>query len=51
MAGRRTAQVTPLGHVTTQVYDTAGRIRKGPAPENMYIPPYAFISDNKIKIG
>ena len=32
-------------------YDTAGRIRKGPAPENMYIPPYAFISDTKIKIG
>jgi len=32
-------------------YDTAGRIRKGPAPENMYIPPYAFISDSKIKIG
>jgi ubiquinol-cytochrome c reductase iron-sulfur subunit len=32
-------------------YDTAGRIRKGPAPENLYIPPYAFISDTKIKIG
>ena len=32
-------------------YDTAGRIRKGPAPENMAVPPYAFISDTKIKIG
>jgi len=32
-------------------YDTAGRIRKGPAPENLYIPPYAFLSDTKIKIG
>jgi ubiquinol-cytochrome c reductase iron-sulfur subunit len=32
-------------------YDTAGRIRKGPAPENMAIPPYAFTSDTKIKIG
>ncbi|GFO80508.1 MAG: ubiquinol-cytochrome c reductase iron-sulfur subunit [Methyloceanibacter sp.] len=32
-------------------YDTSGRIRKGPAPENMYIPPYAFTSDTKIKIG
>lgn len=32
-------------------YDTAGRIRQGPAPENMYIPPYAFISDSKIKLG
>jgi ubiquinol-cytochrome c reductase iron-sulfur subunit len=32
-------------------YDTAGRIRQGPAPENMYIPPYEFTSDTKIKIG
>ncbi len=32
-------------------YDTSGRIRKGPAPENLYVPPYAFISDTTIKIG
>ncbi|MCA8930087.1 MAG: ubiquinol-cytochrome c reductase iron-sulfur subunit [Alphaproteobacteria bacterium] len=32
-------------------YDTSGRIRKGPAPENLHIPPYAFESDTKIKIG
>ncbi len=32
-------------------YDTAGRIRKGPAPKNLYVPPYKFISDTKIKIG
>ncbi len=32
-------------------YDTAGRIRKGPAPRNLEIPPYAFVSDSKIKIG
>ena len=32
-------------------YDTAGRVRVGPAPQNMAIPPYAFLSDNKIKIG
>ena len=32
-------------------YDTAGRIRRGPAPENMYIPPYSFLSPTKIKIG
>ena len=32
-------------------YDTAGRIRKGPAPENLPIPPYEFISDTLIKIG
>ena len=32
-------------------YDTSGRVRVGPAPENMYIPPYTFTSDTKIKIG
>jgi ubiquinol-cytochrome c reductase iron-sulfur subunit len=32
-------------------YDTAGRIRKGPAPKNLFLPPYAFISDSKIRIG
>lgn len=32
-------------------YDTAGRIRKGPAPSNLPIPKYAFLSDTKILIG
>jgi len=32
-------------------YDTSGRIRKGPAPKNMEIPPYTFISENVIKVG
>ena len=32
-------------------YDTSGRIRKGPAPANLPVPPYAFESDTKIKIG
>jgi ubiquinol-cytochrome c reductase iron-sulfur subunit len=32
-------------------YDTSGRIRFGPAPRNLDIPPYAFESDTKIKIG
>ena len=32
-------------------YDTAGRVRVVPAPENMYIPPYSFTSDTKIRIG
>ena len=32
-------------------YDTAGRVRKGPAPQNMAIPPYAFLTDTKVKIG
>ena len=33
------------------VYDTSGRIRRGPAPANLPLPPYAFISDSKIRIG
>ncbi len=32
-------------------YDTSARIRKGPAPLNLPIPPYEFLSDTKIKIG
>ena len=32
-------------------YDTAGRIRKGPAPRNLEVPSYAFISDARVKIG
>jgi len=33
------------------VYDTAARIRKGPAPKNLYLMDYAFLSDTKVKIG
>ena len=32
-------------------YDTAGRIRKGPAPENLHIPRFEFVSDEVLKIG
>ncbi len=32
-------------------YDTAGRIRKGPAPQNLAIPKYAYLTDTKIRIG
>ena len=32
-------------------YDVSGRVRKGPAPANLPVPPYAFLSDTKIKIG
>ena len=32
-------------------YDTAGRIRKGPAPTNLEIPKYEFVNSNTIKIG
>ena len=33
------------------VYDTSGRIRQGPAPTNLALPPYEFVSDTKIRIG
>jgi ubiquinol-cytochrome c reductase iron-sulfur subunit len=33
------------------VYDTSGRIRQGPAPANLALPPYTFLSDTKIRIG
>ncbi|ADH89774.1 ubiquinol-cytochrome c reductase, iron-sulfur subunit [Ancylobacter novellus DSM 506] len=32
-------------------YDSAGRVRRGPAPENLAVPPYSFVSDTKISIG
>ncbi|OUR78568.1 ubiquinol-cytochrome c reductase iron-sulfur subunit [Alphaproteobacteria bacterium 46_93_T64] len=32
-------------------YDTSGRIRKGPAPLNLAVPPYSFIDDKTVKIG
>ncbi|PPR45058.1 MAG: Ubiquinol-cytochrome c reductase iron-sulfur subunit [Alphaproteobacteria bacterium MarineAlpha5_Bin11] len=32
-------------------YDTSGRIRKGPAPDNLAVPPYKFLNDNIVKIG
>jgi ubiquinol-cytochrome c reductase iron-sulfur subunit len=32
-------------------YDSSGRIRKGPAPTNLPVPPYEFVSDTKVKIG
>jgi ubiquinol-cytochrome c reductase iron-sulfur subunit len=33
------------------VYDTSGRIRQGPAPSNLPLPPYQFLSDTRIRIG
>ena len=32
-------------------YDVAGRVRHGPAPYNLFLPPYDFTADTKIKIG
>lgn len=33
------------------LYDTSGRVRRGPAPLNLAIPPYAFLSPTMIRIG
>lgn len=33
------------------IFDTSGRVRGGPAPINLPIPPYSFTSDTKIVIG
>ena len=56
----------PLGNKTTDArgdfggwfcpchgsqYDVSGRVRHGPAPINLAVPPYAFMSDSRIKIG
>ncbi len=32
-------------------YDTAGRTRKGPAPTNLEVPEYSFLTDTVVKIG
>jgi len=32
-------------------YDTSGRIRRGPAPENLAIPPVEFVDDTTILLG
>lgn len=33
------------------LFDTSGRVRRGPAPINLPIPPYAFVSQAEIRIG
>lgn len=33
------------------VYDSSGRVRKGPAPRNLDVPSYAFLDDPMIRIG
>ncbi len=32
-------------------YDAAGRVRVGPAPENLAVPPFAFLSETRVRIG
>ena len=33
------------------LYDAAGRVRRGPAPQNLAVPPYRFLSDTRLVIG
>ncbi len=40
-----------LCHCHGSMYDTAGRIRKGPAPRNLDIPVYSFLNATRIKVG
>ncbi len=40
-----------LCHCHGSQYDVSGRVRVGPAPENLAVPPYAFLSDTRIRIG
>ncbi|MGE3142845.1 MAG: ubiquinol-cytochrome c reductase iron-sulfur subunit [Hyphomonadaceae bacterium] len=32
-------------------YDTSGRIRRGPAPKNLFVAPYVYLTDTSIRIG
>jgi len=38
-------------HAMDRITIPSGRIRKGPAPTNLEVPKYEFVSNNKIKIG
>ena len=40
-----------LCHCHGSQYDNAGRVRVGPAPRNLDVPPYVFLSDTKIRVG
>jgi ubiquinol-cytochrome c reductase iron-sulfur subunit len=40
-----------LCHCHGSQYDVAGRVRRGPAPQNLAVPPYQFLSPTKLKIG
>ena len=40
-----------LCHCHGSQYDVAGRVRVGPAPRNLDVPVYAFLSDTRLKIG
>ena len=49
----RPKAIMAAGSATAMARNTIppGRIRKGPAPQNLAVPPYAFLSDTRIKVG
>jgi ubiquinol-cytochrome c reductase iron-sulfur subunit len=40
-----------LCHCHGSQYDIAGRVRVGPAPRNLEVPVYTFLTDTRIKVG
>ena len=40
-----------LCHCHGSQYDVAGRVRKGPAPQNLAVPAYSYLSPTRLKIG
>jgi ubiquinol-cytochrome c reductase iron-sulfur subunit len=40
-----------LCHCHGSQYDASGRVRHGPAPKNLPVPEYSFLSPTKVKIG
>ena len=40
-----------LCHCHGSDYDTSGRIRSGPAPENLHVPVYSFMTDTRLQVG
>jgi hypothetical protein len=40
-----------MGALGAAAVDTSGRIRSGPAPLNLAVPEYAFLSDTRVRIG
>jgi ubiquinol-cytochrome c reductase iron-sulfur subunit len=40
-----------LCHCHGSQYDTSGRVRQGPAPRNLDVPPYTFLSNTRIQVG
>lgn len=40
-----------LCHCHGSQYDVAGRVRVGPAPQNLAVPPYSFLSSTRVKVG